>query len=117
MFPDREIDGGVARVVETTFAVTFHQRFGLVRAGQIAVTVGGQHVIEQAEMVGNRFGELAVRGGDQHQSAALRLLLAEKGEQFRVVGQSPDVQFHPLGDLRFEVRLTIGQPARPVQDG
>ncbi len=53
----------------------------LVVAGEVVCAVGGEDVLEEAEVLGDAVGEGAIGGGGEEERAAVGVLLPKEVEQ------------------------------------
>ena len=77
---DLEVMAAVAGIVEAAIAIDRDKRGTFPGGGEIVDTVGGDDLVENAEMRSDRFGELARRAGCQHQLAPVRAFGVQPGQ-------------------------------------
>ena len=86
-------------------------RFRLGGTPQIVEAIGGDHLIEQANMLCHRIGDHMIGGGRQDQPPAKPLLLMQPGNQTGIVGQQRRIELGMQRQLLLQVRLALEQPA------
>ena len=73
--PHRDVDRGIADIVEAALPERIAQRRGLGPAREIADPVGCEDAVEASELVGDRLYPTAIGGGSEIQTPAPRTLL------------------------------------------
>ncbi len=109
--PDGKVGGRIAGVIEAAFTEYFHERLEFVPAAQVGFAVAAKNFIEEAGVIGNRFGHLQIgRGGENDFSPAI-FLFAEKFQERFVEGQGGGIN----RDAPRELLLQERTPARPPE--
>jgi hypothetical protein len=105
-----EIGQGVADIGEVV-AELFAEGGQLILSGEVDISVGGEDAGEEAEMVRDAMGEDGVGGCGEVDRATGRLFLLEELEHLAVVGKVGDVELDGCGEVAFEGRFALGEPA------
>jgi hypothetical protein len=87
------------------------ERRELVVAGEVGGSVAGEHVVEDAEVLGDAVGEDGIGAGGEVELPAEAALLLEVGEQGLVVGEVRDVELDAVADFAFQRGFAAGDPA------
>src|SRR5262245_50582807 len=84
--PDREVHAAVGSVIEVSGAELSYDAFALVQARQVSPVLGGEYVVEYAEVLRRLVCKQFVRGGREYQLAARCLLGMEVAEKLLIIG-------------------------------
>ena len=109
--PDGEIGMAVADVIEPALAIALDQCRRLCMAGEIAIAIGRQHVVEHAEVHGHRLSMCLVRRRGQDHRPALGACAADQRHHLVPERQMLGVERRLGGDPRLEIGLAAKQPA------
>ena len=99
--PHSEIGGRISCVIEAAFAKLFRERFQFVFASQILFAVAAQHLVEKADVMGDRQRHLQIGRGGENELSSGGFLFTQKREKFFVKGQRGGINFDASDKLFF----------------
>jgi len=111
--PDDDVVVRIADVVETLLAVLFDEPVALAMRRKIDVLVGGEHAIEDAEVLRDPLRKCLMTRRGERDRPARGAHLAQPVHDLRVVRQGRDVDAHVLGKPRLESGLAAAR--EPLQ--
>jgi hypothetical protein len=105
-----EVVTAVAGIVEAAVAIGADQHFAFAPRRQVERAVRGMDAVEQAEMDGDGFSELAWRAGSKDEAAAGVALAAQPLDQLIAIRQCGGVDIDARGDLLLQSGWTGEEP-------
>jgi hypothetical protein len=102
MFPDAQVMGMIANVIEPAFAEPIDQQLGLRLAGKIDFGGRCKDPVEQCEMVGDGLGLQLVTGRCKVDWPASLACLAHQRDHRRVVREQRRSRLIALGNRRLQ---------------